>query len=258
MQADIADDFGALLRRARQARAISQLRLSQLCGVSQRHLSWLETGKALPSRAMVLALAKTLSVAPVLRDRMLLSARHAPVENAGNETQANVLNTLEALLNSMGDVAAVVIDNSWDIHRMNPAFTSLVGDFIEPESVWPAITPSGGQPNLLRLFGDAEALCPYLENGAELRIRILDRLTAELGAGQHQLAEPIAALAAMPKQHAAPGRSLMELSLRSGDLRRRYRAMLLQMDAGSRVLPYRIVTFVRIDPDLGRVNGHEG
>jgi transcriptional regulator with XRE-family HTH domain len=69
--------FGELLRQGRQRRALSQMALALQAGVSCRHLSWLETGRANPSRAMVLRLAAQLDLAP--RERNTLPADAAGV-----------------------------------------------------------------------------------------------------------------------------------------------------------------------------------
>ena len=71
--------FGQLLRRWRQQRGWSQLALSLRSEVSARHLSWLESGKASPSRAMVLRLAEHLEVPPRERNALLAAAGYAPL-----------------------------------------------------------------------------------------------------------------------------------------------------------------------------------
>ncbi len=72
MASETRPAFGGLLRGWRQARRISQLEFSAVSGVSSRHLSFIETGRARPSRAMVLKLAQELDVP--LRERNAMSA----------------------------------------------------------------------------------------------------------------------------------------------------------------------------------------
>ena len=72
------ESVGDLLREWRQRRRISQLHLALDAGISQRHLSFVESGRAAPSREMVLTLAETLSVPLRERNRLLLSAGYAP------------------------------------------------------------------------------------------------------------------------------------------------------------------------------------
>jgi transcriptional regulator with XRE-family HTH domain len=70
--------FGPRLRHWRQQRGLSQLALALQAEVSTRHLSWLETGRAQPSRAMVLRLATQLQVPLAERNQLLVAAGHAP------------------------------------------------------------------------------------------------------------------------------------------------------------------------------------
>jgi transcriptional regulator with XRE-family HTH domain len=74
-----AGEFGALLRAWRERRRLSQLALALEAGVSQRHLSFVESGRAAPSRAMVLRLSEQLDVPLRERNRLLLAAGYAPV-----------------------------------------------------------------------------------------------------------------------------------------------------------------------------------
>src|SRR5260221_4826020 len=73
-----ATAFGAMLREWRKVRGASQLDLSLNCGLSQRHLSFLESGRSRPSRGMVLHLASALDVPLGQQNAMLLSAGFAP------------------------------------------------------------------------------------------------------------------------------------------------------------------------------------
>src|SRR5687767_5786510 len=74
-----APGFGAQLRRWRGQRGLSQLALALQADVSARHLSWLETGKAAPSRAMVLRLAERLELPLRERNGLLTAAGYAPL-----------------------------------------------------------------------------------------------------------------------------------------------------------------------------------
>src|SRR5262245_65322706 len=71
--------FGKLLRRWRGARRMSQLDLASEAGISARHLSFLETGRAQPSREMVQLLAGMLDVPLTERNALLVGAGYAPV-----------------------------------------------------------------------------------------------------------------------------------------------------------------------------------
>src|SRR5262249_16430935 len=70
---------GPLLRRWRESRHLSQLDLALEAEVSARHVSFLETGRALPSRAMLLTLSNVLDVPLRERNVLLQAAGFAPV-----------------------------------------------------------------------------------------------------------------------------------------------------------------------------------
>ena len=74
-----ADPFGTHLRHWRQHRRLSQLDLAQEADISTRHLSYVETGRAPPSREMVLQLAERLDVPLRERNALLVAAGYAPI-----------------------------------------------------------------------------------------------------------------------------------------------------------------------------------
>ena len=78
------DGVGGLLREWRQRRRLSQLDFSLQAGISSRHLSFVETGRSVPSRDMVLHLAEELQVPLRERNRLLLAAGYAPVFSEGS------------------------------------------------------------------------------------------------------------------------------------------------------------------------------
>lgn len=75
----IAISFGERLKHLRKLRALSQLELAECCGISQRHLAFLELGKSKPSRRMVLDLAETLRLPIDTQNTLLLAAGFAAV-----------------------------------------------------------------------------------------------------------------------------------------------------------------------------------
>src|SRR5690606_38783835 len=94
---ETADEFGALLRRWRRRRGVSQLGLALDAGTSQRHLSFLETGRARPSRYMVVALAGALDVPLRDRNALLSSAGFSPAFLARRDSDPD-LEAVEAAL----------------------------------------------------------------------------------------------------------------------------------------------------------------
>src|SRR5919204_2617822 len=109
--------YGRLLREWRTRRRLSQLDLAVEGGVSSRHLSFIETGRAQPSREMVLLLARVLDVP--LRDRndLLTAAGYAPVYRATDldaPAMAQARRALELILKAQEPYPAIVIDRHWN------------------------------------------------------------------------------------------------------------------------------------------------
>ena len=117
-------DVGSLLKQWRGARRLSRLALAAEAAVSIRHLSFVETGRAKPSRVMVLKLAEVLDVPLRERNTLLLSAGFAP-EYPESELDAPALaavrDALDTVLAQQEPFPALVMDRSWDIRHTNTA-----------------------------------------------------------------------------------------------------------------------------------------
>src|SRR5262244_3756155 len=117
-----APPAGTLLREWRQRRNLSQLALALRSAVSARHLSFIETGRARPSREMVLHLAERLDIPLRDRNQLLLAAGFAPVfgERSLDESEmAPVREALERLLAAHEPYPAVVVDRHWNVIASN-------------------------------------------------------------------------------------------------------------------------------------------
>src|SRR3954463_15119877 len=113
-----APQLGDLLRTWRQRRRLSQLDLSNETGVSARHLSFLETGRARPSREMVLHLAEQLEVPLRARNELLVAAGFAPVYGErplDAPAMTAVRAALERVLAAHEPFPAVVVDRGWHL-----------------------------------------------------------------------------------------------------------------------------------------------
>src|SRR5262252_9272249 len=119
-----APSAGALLREWRQRRNLSQLELASGSAVSARHLSFIETGRAQPSREMVLHLADRLDVPLRERNRLLLAAGYAPVyadHGLDGDDAAPVREALSRFLSAHEPYPAVVLDRHWNLLLANRA-----------------------------------------------------------------------------------------------------------------------------------------
>jgi len=119
-----APSAGALLREWRQRRNLTQLELALGSAVSARHLSFIETGRAQPSREMVLHLAARLDVPLRERNRMLLAAGFAPVfgeRSLDERDMAPVREALKQFLAAHEPYPAIVVDRHWNVVASNRA-----------------------------------------------------------------------------------------------------------------------------------------
>src|ERR1700761_9365052 len=122
---------GELLREWRQRRRLSQLDLSSQAGVSSRHLSFVETGRARPSSEMILHLAEELDVPLRDRNALLLAGGYAPAyaERALAEPQLSaVQSALRRVLTGHLPYPAVVVNRWWELVDANPAIGTFTKD----------------------------------------------------------------------------------------------------------------------------------
>lgn len=180
-------DVGSLVRHWRQRRRLSQQALSDQCGVSTRHLSYIETGKARPSPTMVGQLSEALAVPLRERRRLFTAAGFL----AGHEPYP-----------------ALVIDGGWDLVTANEAAYRLLAD-VPPALLEPPV-------NVVRLSLDPRGLAPRIANLDEWRAAIMSRIRHEHDTtGDPRLAALMADFP-VPQPHPTPG-IVLTLRLRVGD-----------------------------------------
>lgn len=169
--------FGAALRDWRRRRRLSQLDLAIAADVSSRHVSFLETGRSAPSRAMVLRLADALDVPPRERDDLLVAAGLAPSHPhraLDHPDLASVRAGVDRVLEAYDPYPCVAIDRSWNVVATNTAVAVLL-DGVAPELL--------ERPNALRLALHPDGLAPRIANLGEWRHHLLGRLRREVAAG---------------------------------------------------------------------------
>jgi transcriptional regulator with XRE-family HTH domain len=173
--------FGGLLREWRTARGLSQLALSVQTGVSARHLSFMETGRASPSREMVLTLAQALDMPLRDRNAFLQSAgfaaiyRETPLEAAA---MGPVRDAINLLLRSTEPNPTFVVNRRYDVLDANDTGRWLLSTFTEDLRSFPL------PHNFGRLLVSAKGMRGYLENWEDVARKVLSRLKRELG-GAH-------------------------------------------------------------------------
>jgi transcriptional regulator with XRE-family HTH domain len=168
---------GGLLAYWRGVRRMSQLALAMEAEISARHLSFIESGRAKPSREMVLLLGSVLEVPLRERNRLLKAAGFASVfresELAGPEL-AIVRQAFDAILAQHAPYPAVVLDRRWNIVSTNPPADRFFGFLLagsEAEHL--------GPPNVLRSIFHPRALRPWITNWAVVAEALIQRVHRE-------------------------------------------------------------------------------
>jgi transcriptional regulator with XRE-family HTH domain len=167
-------NFGSLLRHWRSVRHVSQLDLALDADISTRHLSCVETGRAQPSREMVLRLAEALQVPLRERNPLLLAAGYAPqyrqtVLDAPEVDAAR--RAVELFVTQLEPNPVFVLDRYWNTLRMNAGAKRFLGLFPGCDS--------GNPHNGPRLVFDPQGLRPYLENWDVVAAHIIRRVRRE-------------------------------------------------------------------------------
>jgi transcriptional regulator with XRE-family HTH domain len=166
---------GALLREWRQRRHLSQLDVALRSAVSARHLSFIETGRARPSREMVLHLAQRLDVPLRERNRLLLAAGYAPgfgERSLDEREMAPVREAIERLLLAHEPYPALVVDRHWNIVASNRGVAFVVRGVAPELQAAPA--------NVYRIALHPDGLAPRIGNLGEWSAHMLTRLRREL------------------------------------------------------------------------------
>jgi transcriptional regulator with XRE-family HTH domain len=167
--------IGPLLRHWRQQRRMSQLELALTANVSSRHLSFIETGRAAPSREMVLQLARTLGLPLREQNRLLQAAGFAPAFSElplGSPRLDTVRAAVRQLLEGHEPYPATVVDWRWNVVDRNTA-SDLFTEDVAPELLAPPV-------NVMRLCLHPAGLAPRIVGLAGFRARLLDRLRRQL------------------------------------------------------------------------------
>ncbi|BEP70487.1 MULTISPECIES: helix-turn-helix domain-containing protein [unclassified Variovorax] len=171
------DPFGTHLRHWRTHRRLSQLDLAQEAEVSTRHLSYVETGRAAPSREMVLRLAERLDVPLRERNALLVAAGFAPMyrqRSLDDPAMASARRAIDLVLKGHEPFPALAVDRHWNLVAHN-ALVPLLMEGCSAELLKPPI-------NVLRLSLHPEGVAPRIANLAQWRTHLLERLQQQIAA----------------------------------------------------------------------------
>lgn len=210
-------DFSAALKERRASRRLSQLELALRAGTTQRHLSFIESGRSVPGREMVIRLGESLGLPLRERNELLLKAGYAPAyaqTALDSPDLAPVLGALTHILDAHLPYPAIVIDRYGDIAAANTGLRILADGCAEEL-----------RANAYRLALHPDGMAPRIGNFAEWARHVLNAMTTELDRNPD---ERLAALHAELLRYVPPARTApghlgfavpLELSTPYGELR---------------------------------------
>jgi transcriptional regulator with XRE-family HTH domain len=170
-----ANELGVLLRHWRDVRGRSQLDLSLDTGLSQKQISFVESGRSIPGRQTLLMIAEALDVPLRERNTLLLAAGYAPIYSDGawdSKEMQGVTNALERILRQHEPFPAMVMDRYWNVLMTNASAPRFFNCFIDMAA---RKTPR----NLLHLMFDPEGMRPFIANWEDVAKALFQRVTRE-------------------------------------------------------------------------------
>jgi transcriptional regulator with XRE-family HTH domain len=196
---------GALLQHWRRLRHMSQLALAYEARVSPRHVSFVETGRAQPSREMVLTLAGALNVPLREQNALLLAAGYAPLhrETRLDAPELDVVRVaLDAILRQQEPYPAVVMNRRWDVLLTNAGATRFFSHLLGPAG-------DDSPMNVVRLMFDPAGLKPFVTNWDAVAESLVRRVQREAVGGVPDeatlaLLDEVFSLPGVPAQWSAP------------------------------------------------------
>jgi transcriptional regulator with XRE-family HTH domain len=168
-------ELGDLLRYWRDVRGVSQLDLSLEAGVSQRQISFIESGRSVPGRHTILTLAQTLDVPLRERNALLLAAGYAPVYSEAPwnaQEMHSVIRALERVVRQHEPFPAIVMDRHWNVLMTNDAAPRFFNHFIDMGS-------REGPRNMLHLIFDPQGMRPFVADWDNVSRSLLQRVYRE-------------------------------------------------------------------------------
>jgi transcriptional regulator with XRE-family HTH domain len=194
---------GEVLREWRQRRRMTQLDLALEAEISAKHLSFVETGRAQPSREMVLNLAERLEMPLRERNALLIAAGFAPVygeRRLSDPTLAKAREAVELVLKGHEPFPAVAVDRHWNVVSANRPISVLLAS-VSPALLKPPL-------NVVRVSLHPEGLAPQIVNFHEVRAHLIARLKRQIDlSGDAKLVALLQEVSAYPK----PSRSVVPI-----------------------------------------------
>lgn len=195
-----ARPVGEYLREWRQRRRMSQLDLALEAEISTRHLSFMETGRAMPSREMVLHLAERLAIPLRERNALLVAAGYAPLfpeRKLDDPALQAARRAMDLVLAGHEPYPALAIDRHWNLVASNKALPPFLRG-VDASLLTPPV-------NVLRLSLHPEGVAPRIANYREWRTHLLERLRHQINlTADPVLVDLLAELSAYPAPPGVP------------------------------------------------------
>jgi transcriptional regulator with XRE-family HTH domain len=169
--------IGGLLRTWRERRRLSQLELAGAADISARHMSFLETGRSIPSRAMLLRLAERLEIPLRERNALLLSAGYAPMyseRRLDDPALEQAHKAVQLVIEGHRPYPALAVDRHWTLVASNSALAPLLAG-VDSRLLEPPV-------NVLRLGLHPQGVAPRVVNYTQWRTNTLTRLRQQIAA----------------------------------------------------------------------------
>jgi transcriptional regulator with XRE-family HTH domain len=172
---EVRPDASSILRHWRELRGKSQLELSLDAGVSQRHVSFIETGRSIPSRQMLIDLATALDMPLRDRNTLLLAGGYAPIYSDGTwdgPEMRSISGALKRMLQQHEPFPALVMDRYWNALTTNQAAPRFFSCFCD-------LSARGSPRNMLHLLFDPEGMRPFIADFPAVAKSLMQRVHRE-------------------------------------------------------------------------------
>lgn len=170
-----SDELGPLLRHWRDVRGASQLTLALDAGISQRHLSFIESGRSVPSRQALTSIVQSLEVPLRERNIVFLAAGYAPVYSEAPwnaKEMQGITRALDRMLRQHDPFPAMVMDRYWNVLNTNESSPRFFGSFIDMEA-------RKAPRNMLHLIFDPEGMRPFVVDWETVARSLIQRVYRE-------------------------------------------------------------------------------
>ena len=175
LRTNITPNLGVLLRHWRDLRGRSQLDLSLDTGISQRQISFVESGRSVPGRQTLMTIAQALDIPLRDRNNLLLAAGYAPMFSESPWDSAemmSVTNALKRMLRQHEPFPAVVMDRYWNVLMTNESAPRFFGRFLDMDA-------RQGPRNILHLMFDPLGMRPFVANWPDVARSLFERVYRE-------------------------------------------------------------------------------